>query len=257
MCRIRQVSRATEPESLDNNANVNTVQGTGKHTENHYPDILSVIRAKFSALDYSTYRLSELRRKSHFIMAKVKTTLSTGWQWRMADANGNQTADNQAALKEWSPASSFPSVIHMELLSRKLIPNPNIGENERLIQWVGEPDWEYACSFMTPDGTGEMNHVDLVFEGLDTYATVWLNETQILKSDNMFIPERVSIKKNLKASGAENELRILFESPLKATSRLEDAYGPRTSMMRDKRRMHARKAQVRLQSHLKRNPLIA
>jgi beta-mannosidase len=31
---------------------------------------------------------------------------------------------------------------------------------------------------------------ELVFEGLDTFATVFLNEVQILEADNMFLPHR-------------------------------------------------------------------
>ncbi len=100
-------------------------------------------------------------------------------------------------------------MIQLELLHTKQIADPNIGENERLIQWAGEVDWLYRTSFLTPASIGDV--VELVFEGLDTFATVTLNGILILKSDNMFLPARVDVKKPLKNAGEKNELVILFE----------------------------------------------
>jgi len=52
----------------------------------------------------------------------------------------------------------------------------------------------------------------LVFDGLDTIATVWLNGKIIAKTDNMFIPHRVDITKQLKPK--ENVLMVKFDSAL-------------------------------------------
>ena len=181
-------------------------------------------------------------------MSKETTALSSGWRWRLSNARGNATAGGLSSLKDWNPVAAFPSVIHKELLEKKLIPNPDIGENERLVQWVGEVDWEYSCSFPTPSSTAERKHADLIFDGLDTFATVRLNGTEILKSDNMFIPARVPVKDALKPAGETNDLVITFDSALRVATELEKKDGARTSMMRDKRRMHIRKAQVRFVS---------
>ena len=50
------------------------------------------------------------------------------------------------------------------------------------------------------------------FEGLDTYAEVFLNEQQVLTADNMFRRWRVAAKPLLKAG--PNTLRIVFHSPI-------------------------------------------
>ncbi|KAL6690511.1 glycoside hydrolase superfamily [Trichoderma pleuroticola] len=119
--------------------------------------------------------------------------LATGWKWRLANSNNVSKAGELDSLREWHPTTSFPSVIQQELLAIGSIPDPNIGLDERLIQWVGAADWEYSCSFPTPEGAGtDDSAVDLVFEGLDTFATVVLNGKEILRSDNMFLPHRVS-----------------------------------------------------------------
>ena len=173
---------------------------------------------------------------------KHRHELSTGWKWLLADSNGVPQAENHPALKDWTSVTAFPSVIQMELLEHGIIANPDIGENERLIQWVGHADWAYMTSFPSPSGLG--SSVDLVFDGLDTFATVILNGKEILKSDNMFIPYRVDVKDDLKPEGEANELSIIFESVYKKGTELEAKYGERKSLLRDRRRNYVRKAQV-------------
>jgi beta-mannosidase len=170
----------------------------------------------------------------------TKTRISiTEWKWRLSDSNGEKKAES-LDLKNWRPVTSFPSVIQQELLANQFIPNYHIGENEREIQWAGACDWEYRTTFLSP--TTSSSHIDLVFDGLDTYAKVQLNGNVILKNENQFIPARVSVSPLLKR-GEENELSIIFESALKAGTRLEEKFGKQNSMMRDRRRMHLRKAQ--------------
>lgn len=73
-------------------------------------------------------------------------------------------------------------------------------------------------------------HIDLIFEGLDTYATVELDGTNILeyaliseiisgslmffRTNNMFVPYRVDLKPRLAASdcATEHSLVITFRS---------------------------------------------
>jgi beta-mannosidase len=186
-------------------------------------------------------------------LTRKRTILSSGWQYKLADSNGVATPESNPKLREWAAVSTFPSVVQLELLNRKLIPDPNVGENERLIQWVGEADWEYLCSFPSPSeqSASDSCFVDLLFEGLDTFATVMLNGRVILQSDNMFLPQRVDVKGALKESGSEdNALVILFESAVKKGRELEEKYGARKSMMRDKKRMQMRKAQVNSHSYI-------
>lgn len=178
------------------------------------------------------------------MVIKQRQNLASGWRWRLSNSNGNAKADAIPSLKDWTSATAFPSVIHMELLAQGIIPNPNVGENERLVQWVSDADWEYCCSFETPESIERAAFADLLFEGLDTFATVTLNEKEILKSDNMFIPYRRDIKSYLKPVGQDNKLSIVFESALSAGCALEKQFGERKALVRDKRRNHIRKAQA-------------
>lgn len=171
--------------------------------------------------------------------------LSNGWKWKLANSNGNLHAERISSLKHWTPVNAFPSVIHSELLANKIIPDFKLGENERQVQWVGHADWAYSTSFPTPGNIEDYSSVALFFEGLDTFATVTLNGKDILHSDNMFLPQRVDVKDLLKPILQVNELLIVFESTVKRGDELGAKYGHRKSAMRDRRRMHIRKAQVR------------
>jgi beta-mannosidase len=108
------------------------------------------------------------------------------------------------------PVSQFPTNVHLDLIHHGLIPDPFMGKNELDVQWVGEAQWVYKTSFSAPTVPAGAKAV-LAFDGLDTFATVVLNGTTILESDNMFTPERVDVTSSLKSDGS-NELVITFDS---------------------------------------------
>jgi beta-mannosidase len=129
--------------------------------------------------------------------------LDSGWQFR-AISNVDQ-----ADVKEWRPAQ-VPGVIQTDLLTNKLIPDPFAADNEFHLQWIGLADWEYQTTFQVDAAALSHEHVDLVFDGLDTFADVYLNDQSILHADNMFRRWRVPAKTALKPGS--NTLRIVFHS---------------------------------------------
>lgn len=111
----------------------------------------------------------------------------------------------------WSPAT-VPGNVHSDLLKNNVIENPFIGNNEHDLQWISETDWEYKTSFSVDNKTLKKNHIELNFEGLDTYASIFLNDSLILKTNNAFREFQVDVKQLLKL---KNEIRILFENTTK------------------------------------------
>jgi beta-mannosidase len=130
--------------------------------------------------------------------------INKGWTFKQAD-------DENA---KFLPVAQFPTNVHLDLIANKIIEDPFIGKNENDVQWVGEVPWVYKTSFPSPtlsaEERGNVKAV-LAFDGLDTYATVILNGKEILKTENMFTPERVDVTTYLKKRG-DNELEITFES---------------------------------------------
>ncbi|MDY2586272.1 beta-mannosidase [Winogradskyella aquimaris] len=109
-------------------------------------------------------------------------------------------------------SASVPGNVFSDLLNHNLIEDPFIGNNEEKVQWVSETDWEYKTIFSLDEDLLEKKHFELNFEGLDTYASVYLNDSLILKANNAFRKWDVDVKSILKF---DNELRLVFESPSK------------------------------------------
>lgn len=111
--------------------------------------------------------------------------LHTGWEFSMYGSN------------EWLTAE-VPGTVHQDLLAHDKLPDPFYGMNEEKIQWVEKEDWLYRTSFVLSEEEMSAEGVFLVFEGLDTYADVFLNGALLLKTDNMFVGYRKPVKSVLK-----------------------------------------------------------
>ena len=79
-------------------------------------------------------------------------------------------------------SAQVPGVVHTDLLRQGLIDDPYVGLNERKVQWVDKEDWVYEMTFRADKAILDKDHIDLCFDGLDTYADVFLNETKVLES---------------------------------------------------------------------------
>lgn len=118
----------------------------------------------------------------------------------------------EAGEELWWPAT-VPGQVHLDLLAAGQIEDPFVGDRERAVAWVGQTDWEYRLRFDTEDELRALEHLHLVFDGIDTYATVRLNGQILFEADNMFRPWSAPVKGLLRARG--NELSVLVRSPLR------------------------------------------
>src|SRR5260221_4008170 len=100
----------------------------------------------------------------------------------------------EAGKDKWYPAT-VPGCVHTDLLNNKLIDDPFYRDNEKKLQWIGKTDWEYQILFNITAETLERTNLELVFEGLDTYANVFLNDEPLISTDNMFRTYRVDAKR--------------------------------------------------------------
>ena len=112
---------------------------------------------------------------------------------------------------DWLTAT-VPGNVHSDLMDNALIEHPFKGNNEARLQWISETDWEYKTNLLIDKKTLHKKHLELNFNGLDTYASIFLNDSLILITNNAFLDYSVDVKALLKSS---NELRILFENTAK------------------------------------------
>lgn len=152
--------------------------------------------------------------------------LTLGWQFREQDE------------AKWYPAK-VPGEVHTDLLANRLIPDPYYRDNEKKLQWIEKENYEYKTSFSVAASVLNKKNIELVFDGLDTYADVYLNGQLILQANNMFRQWKTDVKKIIRPNG--NQLQILFRSAQNTVDSLAKADLP--YVIPDNPRTYVRKAQ--------------
>ena len=129
-----------------------------------------------------------------------KISLNKGWEF------------SQVGKGEWLPAT-VPGTVHQDLIDNDLLINPFYGMNEEKVQWVEKEDWQYKTTFTLTKEQLDRQAAILNFEGLDTYADIYLNGSLLERTDNMFVGYELPVKEVLREG--ENRLQVYFHSPIK------------------------------------------
>ncbi len=116
----------------------------------------------------------------------------------------------------------LPGTVQTDLFKNGVIEDPYFRKNESKYSWIGEKDWEYWTYFDVNEKILEQENIELVFEGLDTYADVFLNDKLILRANNFFRKWSVDIKSLIRSG--KNYLKIIFHSPLKIIKEKKEKY---------------------------------
>lgn len=130
--------------------------------------------------------------------ALLSLPLATG-RWEFRDTSEER----------WLSAD-VPGCVHRDLLRHGVIPDPFWARNEHDVQWVSDRDWEYRTTFRISAELLMRDHLELVADGLDTVATIWVNGHEVARTENMFIEHRFPIRTHVRAG--QNELLIRFTS---------------------------------------------
>lgn len=153
-------------------------------------------------------------------------SLEAQWQFR------------QCGKTDWHKAE-VPGTVHTDLLSNNMIDDPFYRDNESRLQWIEKQDWEYRCDLIPPPELFKQSDIRLVFEGLDTYAKVFLNGELVLDANNMFRTWKIPVAGKLK--NGSNELRIIFSSAVRHDDSIAANYP--VKLPGENNRMFSRKAQ--------------
>ena len=101
----------------------------------------------------------------------IEQSLNQGWTLTGDTLNINMQVD-------------VPSVVQQSLYENGLIPHPYLGTVENDLLWISDHPWDYTLHFDVNKELFEKENVELVFEGLDTYAEVSLNGEKLFFADN-------------------------------------------------------------------------
>ncbi|MFM7903594.1 MAG: glycosyl hydrolase 2 galactose-binding domain-containing protein, partial [Bacteroidota bacterium] len=139
---------------------------------------------------------------SHFNKAVIRE--ATDFVWSLSRTNSIST--NPIRIEK----ATVPGFVQQELLLHEK-PNNSIITAEALISnelvaQAADQSWTYETVFQLNETSLKYDHVDLVFDGVDTYGSVYLNDSLLGNVNNMFRQWRFSSKKYLKQGS--NKLRV-------------------------------------------------
>ncbi|MDM5153119.1 beta galactosidase jelly roll domain-containing protein [Bacillus sp. DX1.1] len=133
--------------------------------------------------------------------------------WKIRDFNVGEMRDLEIASPDfidyfWITAK-VPGDVHSTLIERNIIENPFFGHNDQKCRWVEEKVWWYRTTFEFQGNIHDGEMMELTFEGLDTYATVYLNGVELGSTENMFISHTFDVTRELKIG--KNVLAVKFD----------------------------------------------
>ena len=132
------------------------------------------------------------------------------WQFKQYPLDARRMRDLEKG--DWH-GTAVPGSIYTSLINDKQIERNDLFANPENYKWVSDSPWIYRTSFETNHDFCASDRIDLVCECLDTFASVWLNEKLIVKTNNAFIEHRINISKYIQTG--KNSLMIKFD-PAKA-----------------------------------------
>ncbi|HBG27013.1 MAG: hypothetical protein A2Y10_20140 [Planctomycetes bacterium GWF2_41_51] len=114
------------------------------------------------------------------------------------------------------PSSIFSCLIDAGVIDRKSFDNnPEEHLQISLDPWIFRKTFDLPENFLT-------DKVELIFDGLDTYSSIWLNGKLLAKTDNMFCQWRFDA---VELKPKSNELLIKFDSAVEEGQRLFNRFG--------------------------------
>ncbi len=128
--------------------------------------------------------------------------------WTIAAVPATVPKDAPAAAREAVAArlpAQVPGSVHTDLLAAGIIPDPYLDANETALRWMFGVDWQYRRPLtLRPAVLGE--RVELVFDGLDTVASIALGGAELGRTVNMHRSYRFDV--TAVADGIERDLVV-------------------------------------------------
>lgn len=157
-----------------------------------------------------------------FILSATLLTLCTARAQEMLFALNDGWQFCRDGESEWREAR-VPGCVQTDLFEHGLIPDFKRDSNIDSVQWIERNDWVYRRYIRVDRPIEKADHIDLEFKGLDTFAEIYLNGALVGTADNMFRSWRWDVKPFIRSG--ENELKVIFRSPLRKGKELLGAYG--------------------------------
>jgi len=127
--------------------------------------------------------------------------LNLNGQWKLIDAAHRKGKSKglhrpSASTAKWL-STPVPGDIHPTLQEAGRLPDPFLGLNVRKCAWTGHRDWWHRRDFKVPKSF-KGDRIELVFDGIDTYSTVYVNGVEVGATSNMFLQYRFDVTEHVR-----------------------------------------------------------
>ena len=107
---------------------------------------------------------------------------------------------------------AVPGSVYHDLMNSGQLSDPFYRDNEYETLEISKYGFEYKRDFKVEEELSRCDVINLLCEGLDTLATVYVNGFEVLKANNMHRTYEINIKKWIKLG--LNHIWIAFDSPI-------------------------------------------
>uniref|UniRef100_A0A3Q3KHT1 Beta-mannosidase n=1 Tax=Mastacembelus armatus TaxID=205130 RepID=A0A3Q3KHT1_9TELE len=144
-------------------------------------------------------------------VTEQQRTVSLNGKWGLSSSDGSLSLTAQV-----------PGCVHSALQQQGYIQDPYFRFNDVSYQWIALDNWTYTTVFAVSAQLRARQKVLLVFDGVDTVASVWLNGITVGKTDNMFRRYDFSVRDLLR--DGDNVLNVSLLSPVLYASEQRKAH---------------------------------
>jgi beta-mannosidase len=145
--------------------------------------------------------------------------ISLDGEWRLAYRQEGESIGHPDDL-DGSDAprvsAQVPGNVELDLVRAGVLPDPFYGDNIRRLRSLEFNEWWYTRAFDLPPEAAEAEW-ELVFAGLDTLATVWVNGVEVGQAANMLIEHRFEVTQALQP-GKVNHIAVRLGSAVNYAS---------------------------------------
>lgn len=143
--------------------------------------------------------------------AQINETFSLNGKWilnyGLCDKKAPTTPEDLKLCNWPSINANVPGNVELDLYNSGIVKNPEVGNNIYKLRKYEAYQWWYSKNFDSPK-LNEGERAELVFDGLDCFATIWVNNEKIGSTDNMLIVHKFDITNLLKPTGNLLVIRI-------------------------------------------------
>ena len=116
-------------------------------------------------------------------------TINLNGTWKLKDTKHTQGVNGKYSAKVCDTSKwinvNVPGDIHPALQKAKRIPDPFLDLNTEECEWTSHKNWWFRQEVKIPKSFGS-DRINLIFDGVDTYATLYLNGKKTGEMANMF-----------------------------------------------------------------------